>query len=469
MTKSTVPTCGNIIQTGNYDEHWASKICTRIHSPVPAILTSMLSMLSGVEFTGSYRRYMILTPVMKGLVGYVLVRRYSKDITYALFGAALFAVVPDYSYYYFTQAKGLSFVLLWLGVYTIFRWSGGDYRWSLIFIIITATLSLFYLPRSLILISTALFISLKRIYALSRAKKSVVVILSGLILYVLQGELLISHLSTFLPQVYTKLPEIFQGSSSSIPYEPISASGPPIGFGYIMLTPIALIGVIGFLIYVRKQTISVLYDERLLFGYAILFTYTLPSLLIGFFYSRIIFELAAPALLVGIGGISIAQKAPNIRLSTVLLLYLVVAGGLTTAFLQDDPYQSSYSGLSDGLESSGISSEDHIFTDFQTGAYLVGEHQYSHVSKITSGKNRTLISSIWYNVSSRDACMTLKREYDSDYLVLRKTVTEKFAIENYRREPVPITTINRYNSGAEFNRVFSNGDFTVYQISNKCL
>lgn len=455
-----IPTCGGIYQVDGLGQYWSSKICTRIYSPIPSLVTTISEMVTRFEFTNTKRRYMILTPLFKALVGYILIRMYSANKSFQIFGAGLFLIAPDYSYYYLTQTKGLSLPLLWLGLFALLKWKRSrDQRWSVIVLVLVSTLSLFYLPRAMILITSILVIAI----SITR-KSSISVSLflsSAIIFYVLQENLFVEQLSTFLPPILLNPSSLLSLSTTrTIPFAATGGSG----IGYVLLPPFALIGLTGGLYYLYNYRSSFLIEDRILYSYAVITTYVIPSLSIGFFFTRIIFELIAPAILVGVAGVEKFGKQ-RVGLAVCFAVFLVVSGGLVIAFDQPDPYEDSYADLSSSLTSMGFSQDELVFTDFKTGAYLVGENIHPSTSKTTTGYNETTISSLWYDGTPSRACNLISKRYSSDYFILRSTVVSDFSIENHPRKAVPSIIVEKYQNSPDFNKVMSNGDFTMFELS----
>lgn len=449
--------CTQILGVGNYEWIWASKICTRLSSPLSPLITSILTIITSYDFTGDLRRWFLITPLLKGLSGYLLLSLYIRNRETLYLGSIIFILIPDYSVYYLTQVKGLSLPLLWLGFYTTIRWRREGGHWILWTIAILLALSLFYFPRVLLLVGVITIMGVDRL----RKPHPIVVplALTAAILYVVQGSKIFTNIH-LLTVALLQTESLFSGSQSSqIPYFASNAS-----WGYALLAPLAIIGILGATRLLYEKGPRICLEERALWSYGILIAYLPAALLLPFFRTRVIFELAAPAAVVGISGISLHNQISRPQASSILFAMILITAGTAGAMGTADSYQSDYNQLHTTLEDIGVTKDTRVFTDFKTGAFLVGEKQYKQVYRITSGKNRTLIYNIWYSSDGDLACQQMKSRYGVSYFILSTDIQDGILIENYRRQPVIGQSFQKFAGSESYSTVATTGRFQIYRL-----
>lgn len=462
-----LPSCDVVSSTGTYQTAWAGKICTRINAPISPMLTTIATLSSGIDFTGEARRLFLITPIIKAFSGYLIVSLYTSRSDYQYFGAVLFVLIPDYSVYYLSQAKGISLPLVWLAVYTLLRWKQSGGVWIVFTHLFLLTISLFYLPRAIILVSVIFVFTLAKSYKNALLGVSSLSI-SILVLYATQANLTLENIQLLFQRILSQnlsISSLLRGTHPAIPY-----IAPSSGFewGYLILTPLAILGLLGTLCLLNHKGYSIFADERALWSYGIAIAYFPASLLLPFFRTRMFFELAAPATVVGISGVSALKKAKieSVSISAIVLCSILVLAGLAGAMGSADSYGPAYNDLGNSLQEAGIGANERVFTDFKTGALLVGENRYKEVNRIINGSNSEKIQSIWYSNDAHESCNRIKSDYSSKYFILNSDIKDTILIENYRRQSVRGESFSKYSKSSHFNRIFSKGEVEVYRL--KC-
>lgn len=481
-----LPSCAEVLSTGNYGAYW-SKACTRIDAPAYSYLKAGLTALSGIDFVGEWQRYFLFTPLAKFLVGYALSSLYTDDTRHRLVGATAIFLVPDYSALYLTQAKGLSFPLLLFGLYSAIRWKRGQRYWYAVTILTTIVLTLFYLPRVFILISFVNIVALAQILSGEREFDVIATTLTSvaIILYLfafgrfVQFSRLVFSLfdaGRTLGVLAAELP--FLSGGQEVPY---LLTWPP----YIMfvMLPVALVCGASGLWALSDRRAEFLRDERMLWFYSICLTYVPAGIAVGFFWSRSLFELAIPGILVALtefdalrDGVaravsdrSLPRVVPSTESIATLVIVLMVVGNLLIlpgvwAF----PYSGDYEGLTAELDQSEIEVDSPIYTDFKTGAYLVGYHHYTYVYRITDDYDRQALDDIWYGSDATAACEAM-RSKGARYFILNRDVTERFLpIENFKRVPIPESGYAKFEESEHYTLLFDRGQFEIYEIDSDC-
>lgn len=468
----TAPNCQSVLAIGNYATHWP-KICTRIQSPGLAYAKAGLTATTGVDFTGRWQRYFLLTPALKVTAGYLLASLYTDNFRYRLLGATALFLVPDYTPFYVTQAKGLSFVILQLGVYARIRWHREGGPWLVASVLAFGMLLLFYFPRSLVLFTFYVVLSAVELRN-GRPIRSVLGEMSanGVLFYVIQFDELLRKLSLLTagnPTALfdlTALQLVFATSSgSTIPflYESDSTSA------FVVLLPVAVIAGLAGVRALWRRRVSFFADERMLWLYSLALIYVPAALAVSFFRTRIVFEAAIPGLLVAVDELdSLSDRAASVvePLLVVVLAGLVVGNVLLLA--PTVSYSADYRGLSDELERQGIDEETPVYTDLRTGAYLVGEEQYERVYRIVSDYDRDVMVDVWYGTNATVACEYM-RATGSTHFVLNPVVTDGILfVENYPREPIDRSAYEKFERSPLFDRIGTHHSFRIYRVDGDC-
>ncbi len=472
-----LPSCPHVSAIGNYDSYWP-KICTQIYEPGHAYANVLATRITGLDFTGEWRRYFLLTAVLKFSAGYLLGSLYVKNRSYRLLTAALVFLVPDYSSIYITEAKGLSFPILLLGIYSTLEWKRGRRRMFAPTVGCLVLLSYFYFPRTILLAAVIVMFGL--VVAVQRYDKFHVIAaiaVTSAVIYLFQFRSVIRNVFKYdvlgvnkqlIGDTLSVALQNVLGTSSEAAV-PFIVSAPP--YGAIALLPVAVASSISSLRLLVTRRWSFLFDERMIWVYTILATYVPVSLSVSFFWSRVFFEMSVPGLLITVSQVEEVVTEERYRKTVVIgvltLAVLMAAGNIAT--MPDPiviPYdENEYEGLAHELTEQGIGPNTPIYTDMKTGAYLVGKHQYKRVYRIDSDRDRSGMVSVWYGTDAVSACRSMKSHANVRYFILNEEVKDEgLSVENYERRPIGDAAYDKFNRSSAFTEGFQTNGFIVYRL-----
>ncbi|KZN25032.1 hypothetical protein A4G99_00345 [Haladaptatus sp. R4] len=507
-----LPTCGYVSSVGNYDPYWG-KICVDIDTPAAAYLSSGLTALTGLDFVHRWTRFFLLTPLVKFVVGYLLASLYTDDTRYRTLCATAIFLMPDYSPLYITEARGLSFPITLLGFYTTIRWSREGGRWFWTSAGILALTSMFYLPRSLLLLPFIFVIGVLR-WRRDGSRRDVVLgtVVGPLILLALHGDRLSHSGGEFTGFDFSNTLGVI-GSRfgfGTVRPVPFLLSWPP--YVMIILVPVALVSAVSAFRALSREGSQFLLDERMLWLYSVLVVYIPAGLSVSFFWTRIFFEASIPGLLVAVGeldslslpgsvptyipyiprfvadhsGYSLRSRVPHFSLPArispsrdriarfahvtgyVIIALMVVGNLLVIPGVWTFPYRGDYDKLVNGMHQNGVERGDPIFTDLKTGAYLVGMDRYEIVYRNTDDYDRQGLVDVWYGTNATAACEEM-RSYGADYFILNREVsTQVIYVENYQRKPINRSAYLKFDRSPLFTPVVRQPEFTVFRIDRGC-
>ncbi|MFH5801822.1 hypothetical protein [Haladaptatus sp. CMAA 1911] len=472
-----LPDCSHLSTIGNYDAYWP-KLCTRVYEPGQAYANVFAERVTGLRFTSTWRRFFLLTAGLKFLAGYLLGGLYTNKRKYQLLAASLVFLVPDYSAMYITEARGLSFPILLLGVYSTVEWKRGQQRMFVSAVVCLTFISYLYFPRTILLFAILIMFSV--VCAVQRNDRLRFVTATAAafaIVYLLQLQSVIRNIfkydvltingesanSTFIVALHDL---IGISGENSVPF---IVSAPP--YGAITLLPIAIASGLSCMRAFSIRKWSFFLDERLIWVYTIIVTYIPVSFSASFFWSRIFFEMAVPGLLITVDQLEQAideHGHKRMLVSWVMVLAIIMAAG-NIATIPDPivtPYQQdNYEELATELQDHGIDQSTPIYTDMKTGAYLVGEYQYKWVYRINEDRNRDAMIDVWYGTNATRACQYIKSKGDVRYFILNEEVkTKGLAIENYDRKPINETAYRKFEKSKAFDKYFQTDKFVVYRV-----
>ncbi len=469
-----LPTCEYVSSVGNYDSYWR-KICVDIDTPAAAYATSVLTAATGLDFVHRWRRFFLLTPILKFGVGYLLASLYTDDVRYRTLCATAIFLIPDYSALYLTEARGLSFPLTLFGFYAVIRWKRDGEHWFWVSAATLALTSMFYFPRSLLLLPFQFAVGIFRWRCDdSRSDAALGTFVGSLIVLLLHGDRLSksgSELTGSMADFGNTIGVIgsrfgFDGGKEV----PLLLSWPP----YVMfvLVPVALVSAVSGLRAFSRVGRRFLLDERMVWLYSVLVVYLPAGFSVSFFWTRIFFEASIPGLLVAVGEL---DSLPTDRIADgahtagyVLIALMVVGNLLIVPGVWTFPYHGDYEGLADEMHRNGIERNDPVFTDLKTGAYLVGMAQYEYVYRNTDDYDRRALMDVWYGTNAIVACREM-RSYGADYFILNREVsTQVLYVENYQRRPINRSASLKFRRSSLFEPVARQSQFTVYRIDADC-
>lgn len=472
-----LPDCSHLSTVGNYDAYWP-KLCTRVYEPGQAYANVLAEYVTGLSFTSDWGRFFLLTAGLKFLAGYLLGGLYTKKRQYQLLAASLVFLVPDYSAMYITEARGLSFPILLLGVYSTIEWKRGRQRMFVSAVACLILLSYFYFPRTILL--SAILVMFSVVCAVQRTDRLRFVTATAAafaIVYLLQLQSVMRNIFKYdvfnisnesaTATVIVVLHDLIgiSGENSA----PFIVSAPP--YGAITLVPTAIASGLSCLRAFSIRKWSFFFDERLIWVYAIIATYVPVSFSASFFWSRAFFEMAVPGLLITVNQLEQVIDDHGHRralVSCVMALAIILTAG-NVATIPDPivtPYdQDDYEELTIEMQNHGIDQNTPIYTDMKTGAYLVGEHQYKWVYRINEDRNRDAMIDVWYGTNAMSACQYMKSHGDVRYFILNEEVkTKGLAVENYDRKPINETAYRKFDKSDAFAEYFRTDEFVVYRL-----
>lgn len=468
LTSGQLPTCGEV--SSDVYHAWTGKICVRIGSPGQPISIATFTLLTGIDFTGSFGRLFVFTPLLKLSAGYLLVAEFVKSRTSKVLGTGIVYLSPDYATVFFTTAKGFSFGLLLFIAYLLiktlrvnskYRTFREHFKWVILYLISASLLLEYYVPRSVIALVLGAGVSVLIAYR----RKYVQSLLLG------YGMLLVFYFTQrndigvyygFISEGMTALLSSATTENQAVPFLQTETGG----IGWLLLTPLAVLGAVGGLLSLKERGSRFLSDERMLWLYSIAVCYTPVALIQPFFRTRLFFEAAIPGLLVASDRCDRESVGRYMKFGVVISL-LLVGSGYYLALSSATAYGPQYDAMDDVLDNVGVPDEAIVFTDMRTGAYLVGENRHLNTAMITDGTDGNAIGDVWYYSDAQAACNVMARA-GSDYFVLREDVrTDGVPVMNYDRIPTPESAINKYRDSSRFDRVADAWEFDVYRL-NTC-
>ncbi|MEF8877454.1 MAG: hypothetical protein V5A60_12105 [Haloarculaceae archaeon] len=459
LTTGTLPTCSQV--SADMLPVWTGKACLRIGTPGHPVSVATFTALTGLDFTGPFKRWFVFTPLLKLSAGYLLVAQFAKARTSRILGTAIIYLSPDYSTLYLTTAKGLSFSLLLFSVYFLVKTLREDFRWSLLYLLSFVLLLEYYVPRSVLVVVFAAVVAHFLLADRKIVRSLILVYNTVFALYFFQADLFGEYYRIIAGAVEPGLLAAITAERASIPFfEPSS------GLGWILLLPLGTLGAVGGLLALREKGVSFLADERMLWLYSLVIGYLPAGLLLPFFRTRLFFEAAIPGLLVAADRCDLESVGRYMRSGVaVSILILVVGYSLTLSGAVG--YGPQYDSLADTMTDADVREEEIVFTDMKTGAYLVGENRHLNTTMLTDGGNRERIGAVWY-YSDADAACRIMSDRESDYFVLREDVrTQGVPVMNYDRVPAPESALEKYRDSPRYDRVIDAWEFDVYEL-NAC-